>query len=146
MKRFHVNVTVKNVEDSISFYNDLFDVEPTVRKENYAKWELTDPAVNFSITPGENGHGVNHLGIQFDSQGEVAKTIERLEKGKHSHFVQGDVECCYSTSNKVWSSDPQEVKWEHFVTTGKSDKFCDDDDIDGMLKKNKAEKKESCCS
>lgn len=150
MKRFHVNVTVKSIEESISFYNDLFNEKPTVKKENYAKWELVDPAVNFSITPNENGEnnfGVDHLGIQFEAQNDVANTIKRLETGKHNHFVQGDVECCYSKSNKVWSSDPQNVKWEHFVTMGKSDKFSDEDDIDGELcSTTKEEESKSCCS
>ena len=152
MKRFHVNVSVKDIDQSISFYNDLFNEKPSVKKHNYAKWELVDPPVNFSITPGEgNDYGVDHLGIQFNQQDDVNKTIERLVSGSHNHHVQGDVECCYSKSNKVWSADPQDVKWEHFVTSGKSEKFEDGDDVTQKLEENKCTtgvpeaKKESCC-
>lgn len=147
MKRFHVNVSVKNIEQSINFYNDLFNEEPSVLKDNYAKWELVDPPVNFSITPGEsNEFGVDHLGIQFTAQDDVNNTIERLVAGKHNHHVQGDVECCYSRSSKVWSADPQDLKWEHFVTSGKSEKFQDKDDIELKLKENKTEKSMSAKS
>lgn len=143
MKRFHVNVAVKNMDESIAFYNDLFNQKPIVLKDNYAKWALDDPAVNFSIVPGKEGKdlGVDHLGIQFAEQCDVASTIKRLETGKHNHHVQGDVECCYSRSNKVWSSDPQNVKWEHFVTYGDSEKFDDDDDVNQKLWQSKS----SCC-
>lgn len=152
MKRFHVNVSVKDIDQSIVFYNDLFDEKPSVQKHNYAKWELVDPPVNFSITPGEgDGYGVDHLGIQFTEKEDVSKTINRLVTGSHAHHVQGDVECCYSKSNKVWSSDPQDVKWEHFVTSGKSEKFEDGDDITSKLNQSKCETDDnkktskSCC-
>ena len=37
MKRFHVNVTVRDLGQSISFYNTLFGEEPAVLKKDYAK-------------------------------------------------------------------------------------------------------------
>lgn len=143
MKRFHVNVAVKDIDESVKFYNDLFNREPLVLKHNYAKWTLDDPAVNFSITPAavDGRPGVDHLGIQFDDQADVTGTIERLASGKHRHHVQGDVECCYSRSSKVWSSDPQDVKWEHFITVGSSEQFESGEDVDEKL----WEVKSSCC-
>lgn len=143
MKRFHVNLKVKDLDASIKFYRDLFNKEPLVLKHNYAKWALDDPAVNFSIVPCEANQepGVDHLGIQFDDQSDVAGTIERLVSGEHQHHVQGDVECCYSRSSKVWSSDPQQVKWEHFVTVSDSDKFESGEDVDNKLKVTNS----SCC-
>jgi catechol 2,3-dioxygenase-like lactoylglutathione lyase family enzyme len=37
MKRFHIHVGVKNIEESVRFYSTLFGQEPTKRKEDYAK-------------------------------------------------------------------------------------------------------------
>ena len=37
MKRFHVRVGVTDLEANIRFYSNLFGVEPTVRKPEYAK-------------------------------------------------------------------------------------------------------------
>ncbi|OTP66440.1 Lactoylglutathione lyase / Cadmium-induced protein CadI [Caballeronia sordidicola] len=50
MKRMHIHVAVEDLNDSIRFYSAMFgNVEPTVLKGDYCKWELTDPAVNFAI-------------------------------------------------------------------------------------------------
>ena len=49
MKRLHVNMSVDDLDTSIGFYTSLFATEPTVQKEDYAKWMLDDPSVNFAI-------------------------------------------------------------------------------------------------
>ena len=50
MKRLHVHVAVADLSRSIGFYSTLFAAEPTVRKDDYAKWMLDDPRVNFAIS------------------------------------------------------------------------------------------------
>jgi catechol 2,3-dioxygenase-like lactoylglutathione lyase family enzyme len=52
MKRLHVHVAVDDLAQSTRFYSTLFAAEPTVIKEDYAKWMLEDPRVNFAITRG----------------------------------------------------------------------------------------------
>jgi len=64
MKRFHVHVSVKDIPASIRFYRELFNAEPTVVKDDYAKWMLDDPRVNFAISNRARPTGVDHLGIQ----------------------------------------------------------------------------------
>ena len=50
MKRFHVHLSVPDLQDSIGFYTQLFGTAPTVRKHDYAKWMLEDPRLNFAIS------------------------------------------------------------------------------------------------
>ena len=50
MKRFHLHVSVDNLDQSINFYSTLFAAEPSVRQSDYAKWMLEDPRVNFAIS------------------------------------------------------------------------------------------------
>ena len=50
MKRLHVHVSVADLDESVRFYATLFAAEPTVRKDDYAKWMLEDPRVNFAIS------------------------------------------------------------------------------------------------
>lgn len=38
MKRLHVHVGVADLNISIGFYSTLFGAEPTVTKDDYAKW------------------------------------------------------------------------------------------------------------
>lgn len=71
MKRFHVNVGVKNLEESTAFYTALFGAQPTVLKPDYAKWMLDDPRVNFAISLRPENPGIEHLGIQADREEEL---------------------------------------------------------------------------
>ena len=50
MKRLHVHIAVDDLEKSIGFYSTLFAAEPSVRKDDYAKWMLDDPRVNLAIS------------------------------------------------------------------------------------------------
>ena len=52
MKRLHVHMSVEDLAKSIQFYSTLFAAEPTVTKDDYAKWMLDDPRVNFAISDG----------------------------------------------------------------------------------------------
>ena len=42
MKRFHVHVGVRDLQQSIRFYSAMFAAAPVVSKPDYAKWML-DP-------------------------------------------------------------------------------------------------------
>ena len=79
MKRLHVHVAVEDLGKSISFYSTLFGVEPSVLKDDYAKWMLEDPRVNFAISDRASVKGVDHLGIQVESGGELAELATRLK-------------------------------------------------------------------
>jgi catechol 2,3-dioxygenase-like lactoylglutathione lyase family enzyme len=50
MKRFHVHLAVADLPGSVEFYTTLFGVAPSVVKNDYAKWMLDDPRVNFAIS------------------------------------------------------------------------------------------------
>ena len=67
MKRLHVHVSVDDLAQSTRFYSTLFAAEPTVVKDDYVKWMLDDPRVNFAIsTRAGRAAGISHLGIQAE--------------------------------------------------------------------------------
>ena len=68
MKRFHVHVHVENLQASIAFYSKLFAAEPARVESDYAKWMLDDPRINFAISNRGGQPGVDHLGLQADSE------------------------------------------------------------------------------
>ena len=78
MKRLHVHISVRDLDDSIRFYKALFDAEPSVLKDDYAKWMLDDPYVNFAVSTRGGAAGINHLGVQVDA-GELAALTDRLQ-------------------------------------------------------------------
>ncbi|WP_187263171.1 ArsI/CadI family heavy metal resistance metalloenzyme [Pontibacter beigongshangensis] len=120
MKRFHVNVRVKNLEESIAFYKALFAAAPTVQKPDYAKWMLEDPKINFAISLHPENAGIEHLGIQVESDEELKEVYGRMKEAKGAIREEGKCTCCYAKSEKSWITDPQGVDWETFFTFGTS--------------------------
>jgi catechol 2,3-dioxygenase-like lactoylglutathione lyase family enzyme len=137
MKRFHVNLSVEDLAVSIRFYSALFAAEPVVRKEDYAKWMLDDPRLNFAISQRGDKPGVNHLGFQVDSEPELSDMRAQLERADHALVEQKDAACCYAKSDKYWVTDPTGVAWETFHTLGSIPIYGEDTEI--------APKTEGCC-
>ncbi|MGQ0742428.1 MAG: ArsI/CadI family heavy metal resistance metalloenzyme [Alphaproteobacteria bacterium] len=118
MSRLHVHLHVRDLEQSIRFYSILFGTPPTRQEPGYAKWMLEDPRVNFAISVGGGEAGISHLGIQVDSDEELAAVSARARHAAGPVLVERGAHCCYATGNKTWAEDPQGVRWETFHTTG----------------------------
>ena len=116
MKRIHINVGVADIDRSVEFYRTLFGVEPSIHKHDYAKWMLEDPRVNFSINLTESRRGVDHIGVQADTDDELGEIQARLAAAEALTYDQPTAECCYASSSKTWVRDPDDVTWETFVT------------------------------
>ena len=151
MKRLHVNISVTDLDASIGFYNSLFDTKPTVVKEDYAKWMLDDPRVNFAITNRGSNKGIDHLGIQVENETELGEVYSRLQTAGAPVIEEGETTCCYANSEKSWIFDPQGIAWETFLTSGESPVYGTDViksiDTDGACctPRQKASVDSGCC-
>jgi catechol 2,3-dioxygenase-like lactoylglutathione lyase family enzyme len=126
MRRFHVHVSVDELEANIRFYSSVFGQEPTVRKDDYAKWMVDDPRINFAVSKRGHQAGVNHLGIQVDSDEELAELRSRVASADVALLDQTNASCCYTKSNKYWVTDPQGVAWETYRTLDSIPTFGED--------------------
>lgn len=127
MKRFHVHVAVNDITESVRFYSQVFGVNPTVLKPDYAKWMVDDPRINFAISArGGRGTGVNHLGLQVDSDEELKGMREQLAAADTALVEENAVNCCYAKSDKYWVTDPQGVAWETWHNLGSVPMFGED--------------------
>ncbi len=126
MKRLHIHIAVNELSESINFYSTIFDAPPSVEREDYAKWDLAEPAINFAISNRGHTNGINHLGIQVDSEYELEKIAKRLDNAEITFSKQEGSSCCYTHSNKHWVLDPQGIAWESFHTLGDSPIFGED--------------------
>ncbi len=127
MKRMHVHTKTRDLEGSITFYSALFGAEPTVIKSDYAKWQLDDPRVNFAISLAGCGvsEGIEHLGIQAESAGELAEVYADLAEAGQPVLEEGRTTCCYARSEKSWVRDPNGIVWEAFFTDGEATVYGD---------------------
>jgi hypothetical protein len=116
MMRFHVHVSVDNMDANIRFYSAVFGAAPSVIKPDYAKWMLEDPRINFAISNRGAKPGVDHLGVQVDSDEELTALRNQAAAAEIARIDQQNATCCYSRSDKYWLTDPQGVAWETFHT------------------------------
>ena len=116
MKRFHVHVSIEDLEANVRFYSAVFGIPPTVLKSDYAKWMLNDPRINFAISKRGVKAGVYHLGIQVESEDELTELREQVAGAEIATLDQPNADCCYARSDKYWVTDPQGVAWETFHT------------------------------
>jgi catechol 2,3-dioxygenase-like lactoylglutathione lyase family enzyme len=125
MNRFHVHINVDRLQPSIEFYTTLFGTGPTVRKDDYAKWMLDDPRVNFAISSRGRQPGLDHLGLQADGADALDAIGERLRQADAVTLAEQATTCCYARSDKFWAEDPQGVRWESFRTLGEATTYTD---------------------
>jgi len=145
MKRLHVHVSVDDLAGSIRFYSALFGSEPTVAKPDYAKWMLDDPRVNFAISSRGGQAGVDHLGIEVETPEELKDVYGRLQQAERPVLEEGATTCCYAKSEKAWTSDPQGILWESFLTSGESTIYGDDAALAGFRRSGGKGESTPCC-
>jgi hypothetical protein len=117
---------VHDLAQSIRFYKALFDAEPTVKKPDYAKWQLEDPRVNFAISKRGAKAGLDHLGIQVESDAELEALRSQLAQADVAIRDQKNATCCYAKGDKHWTVDPQGIAWESFHTLEAAPRYGDD--------------------
>lgn len=139
MKRMHLHVGVDDLTKSIGFYSTLFGVGPSVTKEDYAKWMLDDPCVNFAISTHGASTGIDHVGIQVDDRDELAVLADRLKAAGETTFDEESTTCCYAHSDKSWVSDPSGLRWETFFTFGEATTYGEDKSLE-------ATNAQACCA
>ena len=140
MKRFHVHVGVRDLQQSIRFYSAMFAAPPIVLKPDYAKWMLDDPRVNFAISTRASKAGLDHLGIQAEDDAELEELGSRLAQADVSLLPQKGASCCYAKSDKYWTLDPQGIAWESFHSLESVPVYGDDRSIPDEANKS------ACCA
>ena len=142
MKRLHVHVAVHDIQQSVRFYSALFAAQPTVTKDDYAKWMLDDPRVNFAISKRTAKTGLDHLGIQAENEAELEAIGSQLAQADVSTLAQKGASCCYAKSDKYWTVDPQGIAWESFHTLGTVPVYGED----GRTTSVPTAEKAACCA
>ena len=114
--RPHLSLDVRNVPASVEFYRKVFGVAPQKQTTDYAKFDLREPALNFSLVASAGkGSSVNHLGIEVDSTEEIAVWKDRLQEQGILERVEDNVACCFARQDKLWFTDPDGNAWEVFT-------------------------------
>jgi catechol 2,3-dioxygenase-like lactoylglutathione lyase family enzyme len=104
------------VPASVEFYQKVFNVPPQKQAEDYAKFDLTAPALNLSLVSSTGKVSVvNHLGIEVQSTAEITAWKQRLQEDGVLTNVEEDIACCFARQDKLWFTDPDGNAWEIFT-------------------------------
>jgi catechol 2,3-dioxygenase-like lactoylglutathione lyase family enzyme len=114
--RPHLSLDVQDVPRSVAFYEKVFGVAPQKQTEDYAKFDLTAPALNLSLVSSTGRvSSVDHLGIEVESIDEIAVWKQRLQEQGILERVEDNIACCFARQDKLWFSDPDGNAWEVFM-------------------------------
>src|SRR5437016_9500586 len=113
----HLALNVKNVEQSIQFYRQLFGIEPSKVRRGYAKFDVHNPPLNFTLNEGpvSTRGALSHLGIQIASTEDVLRTRQKWSEAGLLTRDEMQTSCCYAVQDKTWVRDPDGNEWEVFV-------------------------------
>lgn len=113
----HLSINVGNVENSIDFYKKMFGAEPVKVRADYAKFDIANPPLNFTMNQRafEQGGSLSHLGLQVESTEEVLAIGKRWQESGLITLDEMKTDCCYALQDKTWVQDPDGNRWEVFV-------------------------------
>ncbi|MGI8898594.1 MAG: ArsI/CadI family heavy metal resistance metalloenzyme [Pyrinomonadaceae bacterium] len=113
----HLALNVRNVEQSMGFYQKMLGIEPSKVRQRYAKFDVQNPPLNLTLNEvafKERG-ALSHLGIQVGSTADVLAMREKWEAAGLITRDEMQTNCCYATQDKTWVRDPDGNEWEAFV-------------------------------
>ncbi len=115
--KVHVAIHVRDVVRSTEFYRAMFGVEPSKLRTGYAKFDVANPPVNFTLNeaPFSSQGALSHLGIQVGSTEDVLAVRERWVRAGLMPRDEMQTECCHALQDKTWVCDPDGNEWEVFV-------------------------------
>src|SRR5216110_673463 len=113
----HVAINVRNVEASLEFYRRLFGIEPCKVRKGYAKFDVSNPPLNFTLNqvPFTGAGTLSHLGIQVASTEDVLAIRRTWTDAGLITRDEMKTDCCYALQDKTWVRDPDGNEWEVFV-------------------------------
>jgi len=112
--KFHVSLNVANLERSLAFYRVLFGLEPAKCHADYAKFELAEPPVIFSLVPqpGLTGGSLSKIGLRLADAEAVVATRQRIEAaGLPTQTPPGQTRCD-EPGGKFYVADPDLNFWQ----------------------------------
>lgn len=114
----HVSLNVRDVQASISFYREMFGIEPMKVRPGYAKFDVINPPLNLSmneIATAQAGRNVSHFGLQVASTEDVLAIRDRWIAAGLMPRDEMQTNCCFALQDKAWVTDPDGNEWEVFT-------------------------------
>ncbi|MCY3598782.1 MAG: VOC family protein [Gemmatimonadetes bacterium] len=116
--RLQLALNVRDIDEAVDYYGKLFGAAPHKRRAGYANFAIDEPPLKLVLfeNPGA-AERVNHLGVEVFDDARVHEAGHRLEAAGILSEVEEETVCCHATQTKVWSDEPQGLRWEWYRVT-----------------------------
>lgn len=116
--RLQLALNVRDLDRSIDYYSRLFGVSPHKRRPGYANFAIVEPPLKLVLFENpEAPERINHLGVEVSSEQDLETAFRRLETEGIAGQKELGTNCCHSTQDKIWSSEPDGLAWEWYRIT-----------------------------
>lgn len=123
--RLQLALNVRDIDEAVAYYSKLFQAEPHKRRPGYANFALDTPPLKLVLFENPNAdERLNHLGVEVFEAEQITEAKQRMTEAGVLDVVEQETVCCHATQDKLWSHEPQGLRWEWYRIT--------DDDPDGL--------------
>ena len=113
----HLAINVRDIPTSIAFYRNLFGGRTAKVRTGYAKFDVSNPPLNFTLNQHafQEAGALSHLGFQVSSTKDVLAVRQQWHERGLVTRDEMQTNCCYATQDKTWVKDPDGNEWEVFA-------------------------------
>ena len=116
--RLQLALNVRDLDEAVAYYSKMFGVEPHKRRPGYANFAIDAPPLKLVLFENPRAtERLNHLGVEVFDDAEVATAMRRLDAAGILADVERETTCCHATQDKVWSHEPDGLRWEWYRIT-----------------------------
>lgn len=116
--RLQLALNVTNIDEAVAYYTKLFNTEPHKRRKGYANFAIAEPPLKLVLFEHATmTERLNHLGVEVFDPDDVPNAQARLDEAGILDAVQPETTCCHATQDKVWSREPDGLRWEWYRIT-----------------------------
>ncbi|WP_425154789.1 ArsI/CadI family heavy metal resistance metalloenzyme [Candidatus Palauibacter sp.] len=116
--RLQLALNVRDIDEAVDYYGKLFGATPHKRRPGYANFAIDAPPLKLVLFEKPDAEErLNHLGVEVFDGALVRQAGDRLEAADILTEVEEETVCCHATQTKVWSHEPQGLRWEWYVVT-----------------------------
>lgn len=116
--RVQLALNVRDIDEAVAYYGKLFGAEPHKRRPGYANFEIAEPPLKLVLFEDPDAdERLNHLGVEVFDGALVDRAERRMDAAGILDEAERDTVCCHARQKKVWSRDPQDLRWEWYRIT-----------------------------
>ena len=116
--RLQLALNVRDIDEAVDYYSKLFDSAPHKRRPGYANFEVARPPLKLVLFENPDApERLNHLGVEVLEAPALTQEMKRLQDADLVERTEEDRTCCHAAQDKVWSREPQGLRWEWYHIT-----------------------------